>query len=179
MVVGVLEGEKHPARHRRDVQRTRGRGRGEGEAPPRRRRPCRRQALGARRAGQARRARRRKGAGRGRRRAQPGAGARHKAVCWEVPHKAAASTAAAIVEGTMLTVIASFASRASRPRTTAVFDALLRQRPRRPLLPSSLEAEIVARAVNAARTLQNTPVQRDDPDGSSPTARACSANSTA
>jgi leucyl aminopeptidase len=83
-------------------------------------------------------------------------------LCWEVPHKTDPAIAAAIVEGTLLT-----AYRFDRFKSTPADDGAGLQA----LVVSAHddlagvvgEAEIVARAVNAARTLQNTPANAMTP----------------
>ena len=84
------------------------------------------------------------------------AGARR--LCWEVPHKVGSEIAAAIVEATLLTGYRfdRYKSKASEEKDNGGLDALVVSA-HDDLADVVGEAEIVARAVNAARTLQNTP----------------------
>jgi leucyl aminopeptidase len=89
-----------------------------------------------------------------------------KRLCWEVPHKVGPEIAAAIVEGTLLTGY-RFGRYKSKPEEdNGALDALVVSA-HDDLTDVVGEAEIVARAVNAARTLQNTP-----PNDMTPTAIA-------
>ncbi|MDX6375830.1 MAG: leucyl aminopeptidase, partial [Gaiellaceae bacterium] len=81
------------------------------------------------------------------------AGARR--LCWEVPHKVGDEIAAAIVEGTMLTGY-RFDRFKSKPPEDGGLEALVVSA-HDDLSDVVAEAAIVARAVNAARNLQNTP----------------------
>ena len=77
-------------------------------------------------------------------------------LCWEVPHKVGAEIAAALVEGTLLTGY-RFGRFKSKPsdETKALQGLVISAHD--DLADVVAEAEIVTRAVNAARNLQNTP----------------------
>jgi leucyl aminopeptidase len=77
-------------------------------------------------------------------------------LCWEVPHKVDDEIAAAIVEGTMLCAYRFDRFKGKPPEDPAGLDALVVSA-HDDLGDVVAEAEIVARAVNAARDLQNTP----------------------
>ncbi len=77
-------------------------------------------------------------------------------LCWEVPHKAADEIAAAVVEGTMLSAYRFDRFKGKPPEEPAGLDALVISA-HDDLGDVVAEAVIVARAVNAARDLQNTP----------------------
>jgi leucyl aminopeptidase len=83
-------------------------------------------------------------------------------LCWEVPHKVGPEIAAAIVEGTLLTAY-RFDRYKSKPPEDAGGLAALVVSAHDDLTDVVAEAEIVARAVNAARTLQNTPANAMTP----------------
>jgi leucyl aminopeptidase len=85
-----------------------------------------------------------------------------KRVCWEVPHKVDPQIAAAIVEGTLLTAY-RFDRYKSKPcEDDAGLQALVISA-HDDLSDVVAEAEIVARAANAARNLQNTPANEMTP----------------
>jgi leucyl aminopeptidase len=77
-------------------------------------------------------------------------------LCWEVPHKVGDEIAAAIVEGTMLSAYRFDRFKGKPPEEPAGLDALVVSA-HDDLGDVVAEAEIVARAVNSARDLQNTP----------------------
>ncbi len=77
-------------------------------------------------------------------------------LCWEVPHKVDAQIAAAIVEATMLTGYRFDRYKSKPPENGGDLQALVISA-HDDLADVVAEAEIVARAVNAARNLQNTP----------------------
>ncbi|HWC26453.1 MAG TPA: leucyl aminopeptidase [Solirubrobacteraceae bacterium] len=79
-----------------------------------------------------------------------------KRLCWEVPHKVGAEIATAIVEGTVLANYRFDRFKGKPPDDPASLDALVVSA-HDDLGDVVAEAEIVARAVNAARNLQNTP----------------------
>jgi leucyl aminopeptidase len=83
-------------------------------------------------------------------------------LCWEVPHKVGPEIAAAIVEGTLLTGY-RFDRYKSRPSDEANGLQALVVSAHENLADVVAEAEIVARAVNAARNLQNTPANEMAP----------------
>ncbi len=82
-------------------------------------------------------------------------------LCWEVPHKVGPEIAAAIVEGTLLTAY-RFNRFKSKPDEDSGLDALVVSA-HDDLSTVVGEAEILARAVNAARDLQNTPANAMTP----------------
>jgi leucyl aminopeptidase len=77
-------------------------------------------------------------------------------LCWEVPHKVGPEIAAAIVEGTLLTAYRYERFKAAPTEERTEVDALIVSA-HHDLSGVVAEAEIVARAVNAARDLQNAP----------------------
>ena len=77
-------------------------------------------------------------------------------LCWEVPHKVDPQIAAAIVEGTLLSAYRFDRFKGTPPEEPAGLEALVVSA-HDDLTDVVGEAEIVARAVNAARNLQNTP----------------------
>jgi leucyl aminopeptidase len=77
-------------------------------------------------------------------------------LCWEVPHKVDPQIAAAIVEGTLLTGYRFDGFKSKPPEDSAGLQALVVSA-HDDLADVVAEAEIVSRAVNAARNLQNTP----------------------
>jgi leucyl aminopeptidase len=77
-------------------------------------------------------------------------------LCWEVPHKVGPEIAAAIVEGTLLSAYRFDRFKSAPPSDAAGLEALVVSA-HDDLETVVAEAEIVARAVNAARNLQNTP----------------------
>jgi len=77
-------------------------------------------------------------------------------LCWEVPHKVGAEIAAAIVEGTLLTGYRFERFKSKPSEEDAGLQALVVSA-HDDLADVVAEAEIVTRAVNAARNLQNTP----------------------
>jgi leucyl aminopeptidase len=83
-------------------------------------------------------------------------------LCWEVPHKVGEEIAAAIVEGTMLSAYRFDRFKGKPPEEPAGLDALVVSA-HDDLGDVVAEAEIVARAVNAARDLQNTPANEMAP----------------
>lgn len=83
-------------------------------------------------------------------------------LCWEVPHKVGPEIAAAIVEGTVLTGYRFDRFKAKPAEERAGVDALVVSA-HDDLATVVGEAEIVARAVNAARNLQNTPANEMAP----------------
>jgi leucyl aminopeptidase len=82
-------------------------------------------------------------------------------LCWEVPHKVGTDIAAAIVEGTVLTAY-RFDRFKGKPPEESGLEALVVSA-HDDLAPVVAEAEIVARATNAARNLQNTPANEMTP----------------
>ncbi len=91
-------------------------------------------------------------------------------LCWEVPHKVGPEMAAAIVEGTLLTAYRFDRYKSKPPEDSAGLDALVVSA-HDDLSDVVAEAEIVARAVNAARTLQNTPANDMTPTAVADAAR--------
>jgi leucyl aminopeptidase len=85
-----------------------------------------------------------------------------KRLCWEVPHKVGPEIAAAIVEGTLLTAYRFDRYKSKPPEDDGGLDALVVSA-HDDLTDVVAEAEIVARAVNSARTLQNTPANEMTP----------------
>ncbi len=83
-------------------------------------------------------------------------------LCWEVPHKVGPEIAAAIVEGTLLSAYRFDRFKSAPPPDPAALAALVISA-HDDLETVVAEAEIVARAVNAARTLQNTPANEMAP----------------
>ncbi|MEA2195405.1 MAG: leucyl aminopeptidase, partial [Solirubrobacteraceae bacterium] len=83
-------------------------------------------------------------------------------LCWEVPHKVGSEIAAAIVEGTMLTGYRFDRYKSKPAEDDGGLEALVVSA-HDDLAGVVAEAEIVARAVNAARTLQNTPANEMTP----------------
>jgi leucyl aminopeptidase len=79
-----------------------------------------------------------------------------KRLCWEVPHKVGPEIAAAIVEGTVLSGYRFDRFKGKPPEEPTGLEALVVSA-HDDLEAVVGEAEIVARAVNAARNLQNTP----------------------
>src|SRR5258708_27530290 len=77
-------------------------------------------------------------------------------LCWEVPHKVGPEIAAAIVEGTLLSAYRFDRFKSAPPAESGGLQALVISA-HDDLETVVAEAEIVARAVNAARNLQNTP----------------------
>jgi leucyl aminopeptidase len=77
-------------------------------------------------------------------------------LCWEVPHKVGREIAAAVVEGTLLCNY-RFERFKSKPSEEGAGLQALVISAHDDLFDIVAEAEIVARAVNAARNLQNTP----------------------
>jgi leucyl aminopeptidase len=77
-------------------------------------------------------------------------------LCWEVPHKVGPEIAAAIVEGTLLTAYRYERFKAAPAEERTDVDALIVSA-HHDLSGVVAEADIVARAVNAARDLQNAP----------------------
>ncbi len=77
-------------------------------------------------------------------------------LCWEVPHKVGPEIATAIVEGTLLCAY-RFDRYKSKPADESAGLQALVVSAHDDLTAVVGEAEIVARAVNAARNLQNTP----------------------
>jgi len=77
-------------------------------------------------------------------------------LCWEVPHKVGPEIAAAIVEGTLLCAYRYEAFKAPPSEPRVDLDALIVSA-HHDLSDVVSEAGIVARAVNAARDLQNAP----------------------
>ncbi|HEX4363929.1 MAG TPA: leucyl aminopeptidase [Solirubrobacteraceae bacterium] len=92
-------------------------------------------------------------------------------LCWEVPHKTGPEIAAAIVEGTLLTAYRFDRFKSQAPDPEATLAALLVSA-HDDLTGVVAEAEIVARAVNAARDLQNTPANEMTPTHVADAARA-------
>ncbi|CAA9526735.1 MAG: Cytosol aminopeptidase PepA [uncultured Solirubrobacteraceae bacterium] len=85
-----------------------------------------------------------------------------KRLCWEVPHKVDIEIAAAVVEGTLLTGY-RFERFKSKPAEDGAGLQALVVSAHDDLADVVAEAEIVARAVNAARNLQNTPANEMAP----------------
>ncbi|HVF77997.1 MAG TPA: leucyl aminopeptidase [Solirubrobacteraceae bacterium] len=83
-------------------------------------------------------------------------------LCWEVPHKVGPQIATAIVEGTLLCAYRFDRYKSSLPDESAGLQALVVSA-HDDLTDVVGEAEIVARAVNAARNLQNTPANEMAP----------------
>ncbi len=83
-------------------------------------------------------------------------------LCWEVPHKVDPQIAAAIVEGTLLCAY-RFDRYKSKPADESGSLQALVVSAHDDLAEVVAEAEIVARAVNAARNLQNTPANEMAP----------------
>jgi leucyl aminopeptidase len=83
-------------------------------------------------------------------------------LCWEVPHKVGPEIAAAIVEGTMLCGYRFDRFKGKPPEEPTGLEALVVSA-HDDLETVVAEAEIVARAVNAARNLQNTPANEMTP----------------
>jgi leucyl aminopeptidase len=77
-------------------------------------------------------------------------------LCWEAPHKVGPEIAAAIVEGTLLTAYRFDRFKSKPPEDNGALAALVVSA-HDDLSDVIGQAEIVARAVNAARNLQNTP----------------------
>ena len=91
-------------------------------------------------------------------------------LCWEVPHKVGPEMAGAIVEGTLLTAYRFDRYKSRPPEANGALDALVVSA-HDDLTDVVGEAEIVARAVNAARTLQNTPANDMTPTAVADAAR--------
>ena len=85
-----------------------------------------------------------------------------KRLCWEVPHKVGPEIAAAIVEGTMLSGYRFDRFKRKPPEEPAGVEALVVSA-HDDLSDVVAEAAIVARAVNSARDLQNTPANEMAP----------------
>ena len=83
-------------------------------------------------------------------------------LCWEMPHKVEPGIAGAIVEGTVLTGYRFDRFKGKPPEEPSGLEALIVSA-HDDLAGVVAEAEIVARAVNAARTLQNTPANEMAP----------------
>jgi leucyl aminopeptidase len=94
-----------------------------------------------------------------------------KRLCWEVPHKVGPEIAAAIVEGTVLSGYRFDRFKRKPPEEPAGVDALVVSA-HDDLSAVVAEAEIVARAVNSARDLQNTPANAMAPRHLADVARA-------
>lgn len=94
-----------------------------------------------------------------------------KRLCWEVPHKVEDEIAAAIVEGTVLTAYRFDRFKGKPPEEPAGVEALVVSA-HDDLTGAVGEAEIVARAVNAARDLQNAPPNEMAPRHLADAARA-------
>ncbi|MBW3652550.1 MAG: leucyl aminopeptidase [Actinobacteria bacterium] len=77
-------------------------------------------------------------------------------LCWEVPHKVGPEIATAIVEATLLSGYRFARFKSKPPEDDKTLQALVISA-HDDLADVVAEAEIVARAVNAARNLQNTP----------------------
>jgi leucyl aminopeptidase len=77
-------------------------------------------------------------------------------LCWEVPHKVGPEIATAIVEGTLLTAYRYERFKTPPPDERADVDALIVSA-HHDLSDVVAEADVVTRAVNAARDLQNAP----------------------
>ncbi len=93
-----------------------------------------------------------------------------KRLCWEVPHKVGDEIAAAIVEGTMLTGYRFDRFKSKPAEDNGGLEALIVSA-HDDLSDVVGEAEIVARAVNAARNLQNTPANAMTPTAVADAAR--------
>ena len=93
-----------------------------------------------------------------------------KRLCWEVPHKVGGDIAAAIVEGTMLTGYRFDRFKSKPAEDDGGLEALIVSA-HDDLSDVVGEAEIVARAVNAARNLQNTPANAMTPTAVADAAR--------
>jgi len=91
-------------------------------------------------------------------------------LCWEVPHKVGSEIAAGIVEGTLLTGYRFTRYKSKPPEDDGGLDALVVSA-HDDLSAVVAEAEIVARAVNAARNLQNTPANAMTPTAVADAAR--------
>jgi leucyl aminopeptidase len=85
-----------------------------------------------------------------------------KRLCWEVPHKVGSEIAGAIVEATLLTGYRFDRYKSKPSEDNGGLDGLLVSA-HDDLSDVVAEAEIVARAVNAARSLQNTPANEMTP----------------
>ncbi|HEV2058622.1 MAG TPA: leucyl aminopeptidase [Solirubrobacteraceae bacterium] len=83
-------------------------------------------------------------------------------LCWEVPHKVGSEIAAAIVEGTLLSAYRFDRFKSKPPEDDGGLDALVVSA-HDDLTAVVTQAQIVARAVNAARDLQNTPANEMTP----------------
>jgi leucyl aminopeptidase len=83
-------------------------------------------------------------------------------LCWEVPHKVGPEIAAAIVEGTLLSAYRFDRFKSGSSEEPGGLEALVVSA-HDDLATVVAEAEIVARAVNAARNLQNTPANEMTP----------------
>jgi leucyl aminopeptidase len=83
-------------------------------------------------------------------------------LCWEVPHKVGPEIAAAIVEGTLLCAYRFDRFKGKPPEERTGLEALVVSA-HDDLSTVVAEAEIVARAVNAARNLQNAPANEMTP----------------
>ena len=83
-------------------------------------------------------------------------------LCWEVPHKVGPEIAAAIVEGTLLSAYRFDRFKSRPPKEPAGIEALVVSA-HDDLTAVVGEAEIVARAVNATRNLQNAPANEMTP----------------
>ena len=92
-------------------------------------------------------------------------------LCWEVPHKVGPEIAAAIVEGTVLSGYRFDRFKGKPPEEPAGVEALVVSA-HDDLSDVVAETEIVARAVNAARDLQNTPPNEMTPRHLADAARA-------
>ena len=93
-----------------------------------------------------------------------------KRLCWEVPHKVGDEIAAAIVEGTMLTGYRFDRFKSKPAEDNGGLEALIISA-HDDLSDVVGEAQIVARAVNAARNLQNTPANAMTPTAVADAAR--------
>jgi leucyl aminopeptidase len=93
-----------------------------------------------------------------------------KRLCWEVPHKVGPEMAGAIVEGTLLSAYRFDRYKSKPPEDDGRLSALVVSA-HDDLAEVVGEAEIVARAVNAARTLQNTPANDMTPTAVADAAR--------
>ncbi len=83
-------------------------------------------------------------------------------LCWEVPHKVGPEIAAAIVEGTALTAYRFDRFKSKPAEEDGGLQALVVSA-HDDLSAVVAEADVVTRAVNAARTLQNTPANEMTP----------------
>jgi leucyl aminopeptidase len=92
-------------------------------------------------------------------------------LCWEVPHKVGDDIAGALVEGTVLAAYRFDAFKSERPDEPAGPQALLISA-HHDVSAAVGEAEIVARAVNATRDLQNAPANAMTPSHLADAARA-------